>query len=270
LTDERVRIFTDGKHLGLAARLNTIVRLARGKYVARMDADDLMHPKRLQAQVGLLIRHPELDGTGCGLVILDRKGHPDGVLLHPSEHESICADVLAGVKIAHATLVGRVQWFRGHPYNETNRGCEDLELWLSTFHNSRLANLSEPLYFYREFNTFRLAKYIRRKKDTIRTLWRHRRNMGLTRTALCCLGHCLRVPTYVSCSAIGVQDLLIRARSSRITSEQRLLFLEVLAEVRSASLPRSEVHFRSLSCQCAVNTAKERQENLGASTIRVK
>src|SRR5215471_13304565 len=74
LGDERVQVVTDGKHLGLAARLNTIVRLARGKYVARMDADDLMHPNRLRAQVDFLIRHPAVDGLGCGLVILDRNG----------------------------------------------------------------------------------------------------------------------------------------------------------------------------------------------------
>ena len=44
ITDRRVRLFSDGAHRGLAARLNQIVRLSRGKYIGRMDADDLVHP----------------------------------------------------------------------------------------------------------------------------------------------------------------------------------------------------------------------------------
>jgi len=52
IQDPRVRVLRDGQNKGLPARLNEIVRLAKGELVARMDADDAMHPLRLAKQVG--------------------------------------------------------------------------------------------------------------------------------------------------------------------------------------------------------------------------
>src|SRR5271157_3722803 len=70
LDDERVRVIADGQHLGLGARLNQIVGMARGRYIARMDADDLMHPERLQTQLDYLLQHPRVDVVGCNLLVL--------------------------------------------------------------------------------------------------------------------------------------------------------------------------------------------------------
>src|SRR3954468_15780628 len=54
--DARVRVLSDGKNVGLPCRLNQIAAVARGEMLARMDADDLMHPNRIAAQVALLDR----------------------------------------------------------------------------------------------------------------------------------------------------------------------------------------------------------------------
>src|SRR5690349_10645893 len=58
--DPRVMVMSDGGNRGLVFRLNQITSAARGKYIARMDADDLSHPARLQRQVSLLERDPVL------------------------------------------------------------------------------------------------------------------------------------------------------------------------------------------------------------------
>ena len=52
IQDLRVRLFSDGRNRGLSYRLNQSALLARGKYLARMDADDVMHPDRLRRQIG--------------------------------------------------------------------------------------------------------------------------------------------------------------------------------------------------------------------------
>src|SRR5438067_2030114 len=62
--DSRVHIYSDGRHCGLAARLNQIVDLARGRYIGRMDADDLSHPRRFEMQMDFLRRHHKIDGVG--------------------------------------------------------------------------------------------------------------------------------------------------------------------------------------------------------------
>ena len=63
--DKRIRIIADGTHRGIAARLNMMVRQARGRFFARMDADDIMMPERLERQLEFLTQHPEADVVGC-------------------------------------------------------------------------------------------------------------------------------------------------------------------------------------------------------------
>ncbi|HZZ80116.1 MAG TPA: glycosyltransferase family A protein, partial [Gemmataceae bacterium] len=59
--DPRVRLVSDGTNRGLCARLNQMVSLANGVYFARMDADDLMHPERIERQVAHLQANPQID-----------------------------------------------------------------------------------------------------------------------------------------------------------------------------------------------------------------
>jgi len=61
LDDPRVRLVRDGSHRGLCARLNQIAATARGTYLARMDADDVMHPERIERQLALLGADPGVD-----------------------------------------------------------------------------------------------------------------------------------------------------------------------------------------------------------------
>ena len=59
--DPRVTVISDGMNRGLPYRLNKITELARADYIARMDADDLMHPERLTLQVQYLDANPAVD-----------------------------------------------------------------------------------------------------------------------------------------------------------------------------------------------------------------
>ena len=68
IEDPRVRVLSDGVNKGRSVRLNDLHREARGKYVARMDADDLMFPQRLEKQVEFLEANPDIDLVGSGLV----------------------------------------------------------------------------------------------------------------------------------------------------------------------------------------------------------
>src|SRR5688572_8039312 len=60
IDDPRVRLVSDGVNRGLCDRLNQIASLAQGRYLARMDADDLMHAQRLERQVAYLNRHADV------------------------------------------------------------------------------------------------------------------------------------------------------------------------------------------------------------------
>jgi glycosyltransferase involved in cell wall biosynthesis len=236
--DPRVRLVGPGLHRGMGAALNLITANARGRYIARMDADDMMHPSRLERQLRILLERPELDGLGCGMVVLDRRLEPIGTKLNPSDHAAICADPLSGIGIAHATFVGRAEWFRGHPYNNDSHGCEDWELLFSTFTESQFANLREPLYFYRELDSFTVSKYLRRQLRTSFFSWeRGRDRFGKARTAWECGKRFARACLYASTGALRVSEFLVRKRYAPINEASAKQLRCTIQQIRSQRLP---------------------------------
>ena len=235
--DPRIRFVGPNRHLGLGACLNLITANARGDYIARMDADDMMHPWRLERQVRTLQQQPELDGLGCGMVVLDRQLKPIGTKLNPIDHTAICGDPLNGIQLAHATLVGRAEWFRRHPYNNDSYGCEDWELLFSTFETSRFANLQEPLYFYREMDSFTVPKYLRRQLRSSYFSWQHRRRFGRSRTVWQCSKRFGRGLLYASAGMFGTARLLVRRRYVPVDQVSAKQLHNTIEEIRSVSVP---------------------------------
>ena len=235
LKDARVHSLVDGQHRGLGARLNQIVGLAKGKYIARMDADDQMHPERLSRQVAFLEQHPEIDVVGCGLISFDRKERPMSVRRVASGHADIVKDPLSGVGLAHATVVGRADWWRKRPYNEANRGCEDWELWLGSYAESRFANLPELLYFYREEQAYSLRSYIRDKLELASLLRRQSSKFGLA-AYVASAAQWARVAVYAAFGCIRADRMLVRLRGSSPAAEEVRWFEEALARIRTVQL----------------------------------
>lgn len=236
LQNPRVRVLVDGRHLGLGARLNQIAQLASGHYVARMDADDLSHPARMERQVRFLEEHAEVDVVGCGLVSFDRDLRPVSMRLLPAEHEPICAQPERGVRLAHASTVARAEWLRRYRYAERSP-IEDWELWSATYRESRFANLAQALYFYRELETFRLGGYARSKARMARVYWRERRRLGVVRAAGLAAGEYLRVAAYAAASAAGLQESLVRRRGIPVPPEVATEFQAAVGRIRATPLP---------------------------------
>jgi len=213
IQDPRVRVFSDGRNLGVAARLNQIIREARGECIARFDADDLMHPSRFEKQLAFLDRNPQIHGLGCGLVILDEDFRPSGLSINPAIHEEICAEPLHGIRLSHPAFIARTRWWQLQKYNEQNRSCEDWELWFSAHANSRFANLIEPMYFYQAFSSFSLKREIRARLTISRLQWNSRSKYGLRATASESLSQFLRIGYMAAACALGGREGLILRRS---------------------------------------------------------
>lgn len=149
--DARVRLVSDGRRLGLAARLNQGIDLARGRYLARMDADDLCFTSRLERQAAFLDVHPEVDLVGCRAIVFREGGEVVGLLPFDATHEAICAAPWRWLRLPHPTWMGRIEWFRRHRYREPEvRRAEDQELLLRASPKSRYACLDEVLLGYRQ------------------------------------------------------------------------------------------------------------------------
>lgn len=165
--DARVKVVHDGRRLGLARRLNQGIDLARGRYIARMDADDVCFPERLARQVDYLERHATVDLLGCRAVVFRNDGDVVGLLPFAGTHEALCARPWRGIPLPHPGWMGRREWFLRHRYRlpEVMR-AEDQELLLRSYAESRFACLDDVLLGYRQ-GFFDLRKTLLARKSLL-------------------------------------------------------------------------------------------------------
>jgi glycosyltransferase involved in cell wall biosynthesis len=133
-TDARFQLFVR-PHRGLVSTLLDGVEQCRGRFVARMDADDWMHRDRIAAQCAALERNSALAAVGCHVRIFPRHGLRDGMRAY--EHwlntidspQGIRAEAFVECPIAHPTLMIRRETLSAHPYRDCG-WAEDYDLVL--------------------------------------------------------------------------------------------------------------------------------------------
>ena len=153
INDPRVIVYSDGENRRLAARLNQLTGLAKYDLIARMDADDLMSPVRLEKQIDLLNASSNIDLISTGLCSLNNKNEALGIRCTTSEHTITSKGLLSGNSgIVHASLLGRREWFKRNPYKESMLKSQDTNLWVRSYSKNDLnvEFIPEPLYYYRE------------------------------------------------------------------------------------------------------------------------
>ncbi len=149
IDDPRIRLYGDSLCRGLPARLNQGVSLARGQYIARMDADDVAFPARFEKQITYLQNHPEVDLLATSTLLVNEHDQAIGVLTAAQSHEEISRRPWHGFPMPHPTWMGRAEWFRQNPYDELARKAQDQSLLYRTYRTSHFAGLAEVLLGYR-------------------------------------------------------------------------------------------------------------------------
>jgi hypothetical protein len=140
--DARVRVQTLAPS-GLAAAINAGCALAAAPYIARMDADDVALPDRLERQVAYLDAYPDVALLGGGIVLVDEAGREID-----REPGRPAPDLTERNEIVHATVVMRSEVFRalgGYRLDQS----EDYDLWLRFDEGYRVAALEKPVIRYR-------------------------------------------------------------------------------------------------------------------------
>lgn len=148
-TDPRIVRYRGEKNQGLANVLNVGMDMARGKYIARMDSDDISHPDRLQIQVDYLESHPEVDLCSAGMHLF---GEKEEVWSRPSDAEMVKVIALFYSPILHASSVWRKESFdkNGLRFRQEMVPAEDYDLWCRALAKGlRLVNIPDVLYEYR-------------------------------------------------------------------------------------------------------------------------
>ncbi|AQY21603.1 glycosyltransferase family 2 protein [Riemerella anatipestifer] len=153
--DPRISIFSDGMNKNLGYRLNQIPALVTTKYLARMDADDIMHPDRLKKQLAILENHPEIDVLGTNAYTIDESGKIIGLRFILSDTNKL-QKVMSFI---HPTVMAKTSWFKENLYDVNAVRIEDAELWYRTKTKYLFMITNEPLLYYREIGTDYYKKY---------------------------------------------------------------------------------------------------------------
>jgi glycosyltransferase involved in cell wall biosynthesis len=173
--DPRVKIHSDGENKNLSYRLNQIPTLVDTKYLFRMDADDIMHPERIERQLNILESHPEIDVLGTNAYSMDENNLIQGIRLRYSDKEN-----LRKVKdFTHPTIAAKTEWFKNNPYDAKAIRIEDMELWIRLKDQCNFQILTEPLLFYREFGSDYYKKYFKAYNCLPYVLKKHHYDFGM-------------------------------------------------------------------------------------------
>lgn len=176
ISDPRVRVYSDGDNRKLPYRLNQITALAKGEFIARMDADDLMSPVRLESQVNFLAENEDIDLISCGVCSLSNDNKPIGLRVKCQPSQIDFHSLLSGASgIVHASVLGRASWFRRNQYNVNNLLAEDYELWIRSFEKGDLKILILPLayYYYRESGNVSKNKLLMAYESQRKLIWQY-------------------------------------------------------------------------------------------------
>jgi len=240
IDDPRVRVLPhDGKNLQLGARLNQIARAALGEYLARMDADDLCHPQRLEKQVRFLQEDPEVDVVGSASCILDTQGNPAKKCPVQVSHDDIFREKFkSGVSVVHPSLFARTEWWRRWPYTEYNIRCEDYELWLRVCNQSVFRNLPDILYYTNEFLSYSLSKYARSTHSYAKIVWQYASGeSGSVAAAGYVLQRYGQIGVWALAKFLRLHKLLIARRYTNVTDGEKKDIAEILRQIRNTNVP---------------------------------
>ncbi len=145
----KLSVFKNPSNLGLAYSLNRAVKLSRGRFIARMDSDDVCLAKRLRIQLKYLIEHPETTLVGSAAYLIDQKGERVGRIDVPAEHEDIAQVIERRMPMFHPTWLCRKEVFERVEYRHFP-AAQDYDFLLRLIDEGyRLANIEEPLIKYR-------------------------------------------------------------------------------------------------------------------------
>lgn len=149
-SDPRIVYLKNEQNAGICVTLNKGLDAAHGRYIARMDADDIAMPDRLSTQVTYMDSHPETGALGSDIEIF---GEEESTHIFRQLHtpEECAAGLLFNPCFAHPSVIIRRSVLTDNKlhYKDEFRGLEDYELWWQIARHAELDNIPRPLLRYR-------------------------------------------------------------------------------------------------------------------------
>lgn len=147
--DSRIRVYYQQNRLGLIGSLNYGISMARGEYIARMDADDISSPDRFYEQIVWMDSHPDIGICGTWVLVKDKE--QENICRYPVDDITIQCEMLFTPPIAHPTVFIRRKCIEDNEisYNEDNKFAEDFGFWVKASSFTHFSNIPKALLMYR-------------------------------------------------------------------------------------------------------------------------
>ena len=219
--DPRLRVLRLERNLGVTGALNEGCRLARAGFIARMDADDVSLPARLETQLSYLRSHPEVAVVGSWVQRIDERGTAGAVQRYPADPAMVAWSMTFFNSLAHPTVMMRREALRmDEVYTSEYPRAEDYALFAGLTRTTTLANIPQVLLHYRMWSG-NSSRNSEQERQAIRVVCDHAGALGVTVT---------------EAEASGLQGLA-RDRYPATASQARAL-AQVILDLRAAVVDR--------------------------------
>lgn len=176
LKDPRIHLIKKEKNSGISDSLNLGMKIAKGKYIARMDGDDISVPERFEKQVKFLDAHPDVALCSSWYKLIHERYYVAEV---PSEHEDIKIGLLSKNVISHPGAMLRKDFLMKHgfKYIKEMEPAEDYYLWTEMITKGKLHSIPEVLLHYRihekQVSTQRILEQIKKANECRINMLKH-------------------------------------------------------------------------------------------------
>lgn len=186
--DDRIIILQNDKNIGLTKSLNRGLEIAQGEYVARMDADDVCFPERLEKQINYMNENPQIIVCGCGVELIgnwEKKYSNKVICREIPERDLHRIYLLFGnhVNIVHPTAMFRHSALISNEIKYDNRYtyAQDFRMWVECSKYGECRNLNEVLLNYRVHSNAVTVSKKEQQKDCAKRIMEEQLSwLGLT------------------------------------------------------------------------------------------
>ena len=144
--DPRIKFVFKEVNQGVSSAANDGFRLAKGKYIARMDGDDISVKERFEKQVAVLENNPEIFICGG---LFQYLGGTNSIILHKETHHEIITELLISCSICMGASMFRRKELAHYFYDENKKSGEDYDFWTKVAWLGEMYNIQEVLLLYR-------------------------------------------------------------------------------------------------------------------------
>jgi glycosyltransferase involved in cell wall biosynthesis len=173
-SDKRIAVFNNERNIGQTKSLNIGLKLAKGEYIARIDADDVAFPMWLEKLVRFIRKHPEYAAVSPSVIIIDSVDKRKKIRRVPASFHEIIFHIFYDSPMNHVSVIMNKDLILGHGgYDEAFKITQDYELWSSLVRNNySITNISDVLMSCRVHSSSTLfveasKKALKEKSETI-------------------------------------------------------------------------------------------------------